>query len=59
LPELGFKDYSQLLFDVGLNYLYTLQVWNYIAEFVDGIPQEFLFHYSSIQSIRKALMKKG
>lgn len=58
LPESAFEDRSQSLFNVGLNSLYALQLRSYIAEYFDDIPQGFLFHYSSIQSIREVLMKK-
>lgn len=57
LPELAFKDRSQSLFNVGLNSLYALQLWNYIAKYFDDIPQKTLFHHFNIQPIREALMK--
>lgn len=58
LPAFASVDRSHSLFDIRLNSVYALQLRNYIAEYFDNIPQDFLFHYPSIQSIREALVKK-
>jgi thioester reductase-like protein len=58
LPEPSVYNHQGSLFDLGLNSLTAIQLRNIIANYFRDVPRNFLFQYSTLSSMKEALITK-